>query len=304
MRRALAIGLVCALSAAWPRAARADDEAAAEALFLEGRKLADGGNWPEACEKFAASQRASPGAGTLLNLGDCYEHLGKTASAWVSFRNSLELAERAGRPDRAAQAKERIAIVEPKLARLKVTAKKRVAGLTLKRDGQAIGAGALDVAIPVDPGDHVVEAAAPGVETWKTSVTLVAGETTEVEVPVLAERDAGASSGDGPPLRPIGYAVGSAGVIGVVVGTVFALSARSKWDEAQRDHCRGTVCDRVGGALASDAKSSGNVATVAFVLGGVALAAGATLIVLGAPSDPRSARLRVGPGSALVEGTF
>lgn len=302
MRRALAIGLVCALATAAPRAARADDDPAAEALFLEGRKLAEDGRWAEACEKFAASQRAAPGAGTLLNLGDCYEHVGRTASAWVAFRDALELAERGGRADRIAQAKGRIALVEPRLARLKLQTKERVKGLTLRRDGEALGAGALDVALPIDPGSHTLEVEAPGRKRWSTTVEIAEGETRALQIPALEA--VGDASDGGLPLRTIGYGVAGAGVVGVVVGTVFAVNARAKWDEAQRDHCRGTICDREGGALASDAKSAGNLATVFFVLGGVALAGGVTLIVLGGSSDATSARLDVGPGRVTLAGSF
>src|SRR5512139_3095133 len=62
-----------------------EDQAAAEALFLQGGKLKAQGKIEEACNKWAASQRLDPAVGTLLFLGDCYEALGRTASAWATF---------------------------------------------------------------------------------------------------------------------------------------------------------------------------------------------------------------------------
>ena len=58
------------------------NKAAAEALFSEGRSLASAGKCDEAIPKFQASQKLDPGIGTLLNLADCYEKVGRTASAW------------------------------------------------------------------------------------------------------------------------------------------------------------------------------------------------------------------------------
>ena len=59
------------------------NKATAEALFTEGRALATSGKCAEAIPKFQASQKLDPGVGTLLNLAECYEQVGKTASAWA-----------------------------------------------------------------------------------------------------------------------------------------------------------------------------------------------------------------------------
>ena len=46
---------------------------------------------------FVARQyRLDPGAGTLLNLGDCYEKSGRTASGWAAFREAVAVAHRTG----------------------------------------------------------------------------------------------------------------------------------------------------------------------------------------------------------------
>jgi hypothetical protein len=49
--------------------ADAGSSAAAEALFSEGKALANAKNFVAACPKFEASQKLDPGAGTLLHLG-------------------------------------------------------------------------------------------------------------------------------------------------------------------------------------------------------------------------------------------
>src|SRR5258708_23462705 len=52
------------------------------------------GNFASACSKYGESQRLDPQLGTLLHLADCYEKAGKTASAWASFKDAIEIAAR------------------------------------------------------------------------------------------------------------------------------------------------------------------------------------------------------------------
>jgi hypothetical protein len=71
---------------AWAAQGRAEgvpDDAAAEALFLDGRRLMDLGKIDEACAKFDASEKPSPALGTLMNLADCEEKRGRIATAWA-----------------------------------------------------------------------------------------------------------------------------------------------------------------------------------------------------------------------------
>src|SRR6516165_6810017 len=88
------------LLASSPAAAQdASNKAAAEALFRDGRTLYDQGKFPEACAKFAESQRLDPAPGTLLNLAGCYEKNGQTASAWATFKEAMAASHVKGRTD-------------------------------------------------------------------------------------------------------------------------------------------------------------------------------------------------------------
>src|SRR5262245_38802765 len=68
--------------------------AAAERLFLDGRELIKQGRLAAGCAKLQASEELEPSVGTLLNLGDCRERLGQTASAWAAFRKAEAIARR------------------------------------------------------------------------------------------------------------------------------------------------------------------------------------------------------------------
>jgi serine/threonine-protein kinase len=107
------------LSAPWAHAeATSAEKAAAEALFDQGVALLRAHDYRGAATKLEASQRIEPAIGTLLYLGECYERLGRTASAWAMFREAGSMARRAGDIDRAKLAGERAARLEPELAYL------------------------------------------------------------------------------------------------------------------------------------------------------------------------------------------
>src|SRR5258706_6398517 len=86
---------------------QARDPAGAEKLFAEARKLLDAGKYAEACQRLADSQKLDPGVGTLLNLAQCYEKMGRTATAWATYHEAAAAARANGqmyREQKAARA--------------------------------------------------------------------------------------------------------------------------------------------------------------------------------------------------------
>ncbi len=212
----------------------AEDRAAADALFQEGRELLKGGRPVEACPKFAASQKLDPRPGRLLALGDCYETSGETASAWATFREAESMA-RAGKDERRMEeAARRAGELEPKLARLlvEVGPEARVAGLEVRRNGKRVEAEVWGAAVPVDPGEQRIEAGAPGKKGWAEKV-VVEGKAgvTRVKVPVLGEegkvvvKEEGEGAGKSITVIAVGAAVGVVGVVGVGAGVGFLVAA-------------------------------------------------------------------------------
>src|SRR5579863_6674110 len=119
MRRPLlgfAIGLsLCSRGEA--RAQTKDELARADALFNAGKALTDAGQFADACAKYAESKRLAPGIGVTLYLADCYEHIGRTASAWTEFRSAEGLARERG-DKRSEVARTHAQQLEPQLDRL------------------------------------------------------------------------------------------------------------------------------------------------------------------------------------------
>src|ERR1700679_3410075 len=93
--RTLQLALVVAVATV-ARSSYADDRAAAQLLFQQGKDLMRSGDFAHACPKFEAAGQFSATPGVRINLADCWVKLGRTASAWGKFDEALSLAERSG----------------------------------------------------------------------------------------------------------------------------------------------------------------------------------------------------------------
>jgi len=152
--------------------ARANDPAAAEVLFQEGRKLMAEGQIGEGCEKLKDSFALDPMSGTLLNLADCYEKQGRTATAWARFQNAVSLAKNQGKPEQAAEANRRLKALEAQLSHLTILVSEPVPGLEVRRDDVEVSPSTYGVHVPVDPGSVVVVASAAGYRTVKLNIEV------------------------------------------------------------------------------------------------------------------------------------
>ncbi len=246
--------IVCALLAfallqpAYVGLARAD-RTLGLSLYDEADKLTKSGRWPQACEAFAASQKELPRPVTLLRLGDCYERIGKTASAWATFREAM-VAARAAQTNpefdgekerrREAEASRRRDEAEKKLTRLRVAVTKPVAGLSVRRDGSEIPAAGWGAALAIDPGTITVEASATGYESWKQVVEVAGeGKTIDVTVPELTPSAVTPSLGPASP-PPLALATPSA------TPTATTAPPRTSWSPAPDATSAGSTQRTVG----------------------------------------------------------
>jgi serine/threonine-protein kinase len=344
IRRALCAAVVLgALGAAAPAMAQSN-KVAAEALFEEGRRLMADGKYAEACPKFHDSYALDNAPGTLLNLGNCYEKAGQTASAWATFRDAIGLARAANRNDYVDTATRRAAALEPHLSRLTITVAAPVEGMVIKRDGTAVASAEVGTAIPVDPGKHTIEASAPGKNPWHNDIDVKPdGDAETLQIPALEDAPAppqqpqsaqpapspaqpapapaplaspppdNTAHGSGSTQRVLGVVLGVVGVAGIGVGTGFFVASRSKYSDSLA-FCRTAnpdMCSQQGVDIRNDARSQGNIATVGVSVGLAALVAG-TVLWFTAPSSNKStgnaSTLRVGvapaPGGVTFQGAW
>jgi serine/threonine-protein kinase len=314
----------------------ASDKAAAEALFDSGVRLMKSGSFADACPKLEESERIDPAVGTLLYLGECYERVGKTASAWATFREAASLATNSNQADRARVAAARAQELDPKLSRLSIDLAPDVAkipGVVVKRGSQRLEPSLYGTPLPVDPGEYRIDVTAPGYETWTAPIKVEAGgASASVRVPALVKAPEGATaappiSGEAgamspAPLAPaakssgglttqqtLGIVTGGVGIIGVGLGGYFGVRAISQNSDAEQ-HCpkEGFCSNQVGVDLTNEARDNASASNIAFALGAGLVAVGAVLYLTGGRSDTERVALvpLLSPGAAAasISGRF
>lgn len=321
-------GCVFAASQSALAAANEQDRVAAQALFEQGKELIAAGRHAEACTKFDESQRLDPGIGTQFNLADCYERVGRFASAYALYVDVAAHSKTAGQAQREAVARERAEALKPKITRLVIVIPEavKVDGLEVQRDGTAVGSAQWGLPIPIDPGVHKVRVKAPGKQPWEGSIEVPNdAQQHAVSVPTLlnAPQQEQAAPGETtttdaqtsawPLQKTLGLVAGGVGVVGLGVGGFFGLRAINK-NEDSKPYCDDNGnCIEPGYGYREDARSAGNIATVGLAVGAVGLIGGAVLFFT-APSGELSAQsaqgLRVMPSVAtdradvIVTGSF
>ncbi len=300
---ALAGQLVC------PSAHAQESESSARELFKDARQLASDGKYTDACPRFEKSLALEAGMGTQFNLADCWEHIGRFASARELFLTVAEAAIEKGETDRARLATERAVALAPKLSRLQIKHDRVGVELRVTRAGVLIERDDWNRPSAVDPGHYSVELLLNGKKNWSTEVDVPARALT-----VLVTVPAKGNSGQTPsgswvpaeaetihdsaqtstlharrtePLPPNEAKKGPsiwptvailAGIAGVGTGTVFALIYESKNAQAKK------ICPASIGCSDYDISQHGNVVSSAqtarvgaylgFGLGAASIAAG------------------------------
>lgn len=156
----------------------------ATTLFYEARTLMARGKYGDACPKLERSLAIDPGIGTQFNLANCYEHVGKIASAWLDFDDVAKRAKEAGQAERERIAKSRAKDLEARLPKMVVDVGPTPASnLEIRRDGVLVPRDAWGTPLPVDPGVHTLTATAPNKEPWETSFVAVEAKIRTIAIP-------------------------------------------------------------------------------------------------------------------------
>ncbi len=311
---------VSAIAAGQP----AKDQAGAQALFDEGVRLMAEGKSADACPKLEASLAKFDGIGIRGKLAECYERVGRVASAWAMWREVAVLTKKASDAKRLKIAEERVKALAARVPYLsiEVADAQRVDGLSVSRNGASVEPGAFGVKVAVDPGSQHIEVTAPGKKPWKADVGVAEGESKSIAVPALEaepetraepEREAQVVPAPRPeapsssPLRTVGFVALGVGAVGILAGGYFGISASSNWNGAFDDgNCDSATnqCNSKGQTQTEDARSQATLANV-FIGGGAVLAATGAALVIWAPSKretPTASRRVVVAGAPTPAG--
>jgi hypothetical protein len=224
-------------------------------------------------------------------------------------------------------ARSEIDSLAPKVARLRVTVVgNAAAGSRVTLDGNLVPTERLAFAIAVTPGEHNVEANASGLAPVAQTVNAAVGSEQPVELALNRAASPAATAGGEPaPAGPaatggsdqsgggsmvpavIAFGLGGAALAAGAITGAMTLSKASDI----KGECTNDVCPLEQEAEADSAKPLGNISTVMFVVGGVAVGAGVVLLLTVGGDDDAQAKApapqlgaRIGLGSLSLVGTF
>lgn len=290
----------------------ATETAAARTLAVDGLKLAQAGKCEEAIPKLERAEKLHHSAIVLSRLGECQVSEGKLVEGTEMLRKVLREPLPANPSPALSKAYERAQTVldaaKPRISGLTVSvAVPPGAELRLTVDGLVVASSLVDSELPADPGDHVVEASAPGYLKATARVTLGSADKKTVTLKLEADPNApapvplnaGPETNPGPaaqaapsaavapasapppapaksPSRAAAYVSWGVGLAGVGVGSVFGVMAMK--DKHSLDgQCTDNTCPASSGSAVDSAKRNGNISTIAFAVGGAGLVLGTVL---------------------------
>ncbi len=338
MRKAVPLVLAAALGLAGGQVRAADPARAAEGkrYFNAGVALVndpDGAKYDEALTQFKKAYEILGSWKVLVNIAICSLKLERDADAIDAYEKYLRLGGQEIDKGERADIERDLTTLRLQLVRLHVEL--RAPGGTIideRMDARGnkivnryqIPQTTMDLGI--HPGHHVFMARL-GDQTanWETELSPGAAVTHKFETSAASSASGTASIGDSTTadeptrsrskkgLRTAGFVSLGVGVVGLGVGTVFALKSHGKRTEVD-DLCPQDLCpvdrrDEIT-TMQNDANSAGQIAWVGLIAGGVGVATGVTLLVLsgGREKSPNPTAAYVAPwigaGSIGVVGRF
>jgi len=287
--------------------ALAQDAATAGALFDKGVADMQAGRFEAACPALEESQQLDPHPGTLFTVAECQAKWGKLATAVAHYQDYIGVVSRLA-ADQQARHHERVETANAQVAKLKpsvplltlVLPANAPPGTAVSRDGVRLQGAALGVALPVNPGEHVIVTRAPGGQDFSTSVSLAPGQSKQLDLTVkpaptgLPVAAPAAPTLAPAPTEPAGrnpnpidehrhsntpaYVIGGVGVAGIVVGSITGFMVLGKKSTVNSE-CMDHVCRQAGTNAANSGKTLGLVSDIGFGVGIAGLATSAILLL-------------------------
>jgi hypothetical protein len=277
--------------------ARADDAAAAKALFDHGLDEMKQGHYPAGCAALAESYKLSPLPGALFTLAECEAKRGRIATAVKRYEEYVQLFVKLPKDKQQRQhgrdilSKEQIGVLSAQLPKVTLLLGDAApAGVVATLDGVPLDRASLPGPFPVDPGEHVVFAQAPGGASVEQRFSIDKGEHKTVALalkPLSPAHQAPDKVASPPPaLRIAAFVTGGLGIGLVGAGAVTGGLALAKKGTVQMnctfDGAHGiATCNQTGLDAGHAVTLLGAASTGTFIVGAVAIGAGIGLFVAG-----------------------
>jgi hypothetical protein len=274
-----------------------NDGTSAQVFFERGRVAATAGDPATACKNFEESLRLDLAVGTLFNLAQCEEKLGKLASAWQHLREGIDRLDPSD--PRIAPARKAADALAPTIPKLRVVLAASAASARVSRDGVELNGLSLSEPLSVNPGKHTVLVECDGYESNRYDLELAESESKTLSVELgkrkppgalgapgnLAPRVSGPLPLEAAPLRTVGW-------IGVVAGGVSLAAGLSAGALAYErssvvvGHCDAErICDSEGKAALLSGQRYGAISTITTLVGLGVLSAGIVILLVTKPSN-------------------
>jgi hypothetical protein len=316
------------------------DRNTARTLWQEGREALSKRDYTTAADRFTRSDSLFHAPTSLLGLAQAQVGLGKLVSAAETYNRLLRDPLPPGAPPAFIKAldaaRAELAALSPRIPYVTIRVMGPGAAVAqVSVDGIAVPSAALGVRRAIDPGQHRIQAEAPGHAPAVATLTIAEGKTETVTVepkplaagapapkPLASDHQPAEPSPagqEGGARRTAGLVVGGIGAAGLAVGGILGIVTLVKSNGANASSaCTGpaTLANVDSCNSQRDAArglQTGGIAVA--VAGGVALGVGAVLFATaprsadrpatlgGAPQSP-SVALIVNAGGAWVSGRF
>jgi hypothetical protein len=283
----------------------------ARALMDQGDEKFEEKNYDAALKAYVGAHAIMRVPTTALEVAKAHEKLGHLVEARDALLEAHRFPKAANEPAAFTTARvdaERHAQeLGERIPSLLVKIEGAVSGydLHLTIDKVALPPAAAQLPIKLNPGHHVVLVSSDATYDASAEADLVEKQAASVTIKLspkpLSERN---KAGSSKTLRTVGLITGGLGVVGVGIGAFFGLQASSKQDDA---NCPDNRCkDESSAEMLRDANSAATISNIGFIAGGVLVAAGVTMFVLGGSSShektPSTARVHILPTG--LAGTF
>lgn len=281
------IGLVSLGSLPSAQAQDSEEVIQARANFQRALELEQAHDYAGALRLFRRVGQVKLTPQVRYHIAACEENLGKMVAALGGYELALQHGQGMP-PGFLSEVQQSIDYLKQRIPTLTVTRGQGADGASIELDGILLGSKSIGVAVPLDPGPHVLRAKAAGYQEYEVTLTVSEGEHDEVTIDLVEIPEVVAPAPSAPEPEPVQgyglapYVVAGSGLVVAIVGGVLLGASQGPYNRAL-ELCRGSSdpCDPSNAAAAEEAKSAFSTARALEVGGWVGIGVGALAIATG-----------------------